>query len=88
LESKRRGLAGRVSVLHISISDRHIVDGFHVRSRAQVLDTGSEAFGPWEEEMVGERFVVFVCVGSGGEAFGRSEAGGFGEGDEPCQKVD
>lgn len=46
-----------------------------------MLDAGGKAFGSWEEEVIWERFVVFESVGSGGEAFRWSEAGGFGEGD-------
>lgn len=46
-----------------------------------MLDAGGEAFGSRKEEVVWKRFVVFEGVGSGGEAFGRGEAGGFGEGD-------
>lgn len=33
-----------------------------------MLDASGEAFGSWEEEVVGQRFVVFEGVGSGGEA--------------------
>lgn len=46
-----------------------------------MLNAGGKAFGSWEEEVIWERFVVFESVGSGGETFGRSEAGGFGKGD-------
>ena len=45
------------------------------------MDAGGEAFGSWEEEVVGKGFVVFEGVGCGGKAFGGCEAGGFGEGD-------
>lgn len=33
-----------------------------------MLDAGGEAFGPWEEEVVWEGFVVFEGVGCGSEA--------------------
>ena len=38
-------------------------------------DAGGEAFSSWEEEVVGERFVVFEGVGGGSEAFGWGDAG-------------
>ena len=50
-----------------------------------MLDASGETFGSWEEEVVWERFVVFVGERGGGEALRRSEAGGFREGDEPCE---
>jgi len=57
--------------LHVRVCYGYIVDGFNVRSGAQVLDAGGETFCARKQEVVGERFVVFEGVGSGGETFGR-----------------
>ena len=46
-----------------------------------MLNAGGKTFCPWEKKVVRKRLVVFEGVGSSSKAFGRGEAGGFGEGD-------